>query len=212
MTKILAVSDVERPYLYRAVADDDFGDFDVIISCGDLPYAYLEYLISMSNRDLYFVRGNHAHKPEFSSHDAKNAPLGGIDLHRKTVHTRQGLVLAGIQGSLVYNYGPFQYSQAEMWSMVLLMVPKLLSNFMRYGRFLDIFVTHAPPWGIHDLTDRPHQGIRAFRWLIDVFHPTFHLHGHTRDYLQRTSQRTKVGKTEVMNVTGCKLIDFQRRD
>lgn len=136
--------------------------------------------------------------------------MGGIDLHRKNKQTDQGLLLAGIEGSLTYNHGPFQYSQFEMWWMVLLLVPKLILNFIIHGRFLDILVTHAPPSMIHDLPDRPHQGIKAFRWLIKVFQPEYHLHGHSKDYLKLQPLRTNVGKTKVMNVTGYKLIEFQK--
>ena len=58
--KILAVSDTEVPILYSPSIVQRFRDVDVIISCGDLPYYYLEYMISMLDVPLYYVRGNHA--------------------------------------------------------------------------------------------------------------------------------------------------------
>ena len=76
MTKLLAVSDIESQYIYRAVGGQKFKDLDFIISCGDLPYYYLEYIISMTNRDLYYVRGNHAHKVEMSDKYQRTAPQG----------------------------------------------------------------------------------------------------------------------------------------
>ena len=57
MTKLLAVSDVESQYIYRAVGGQKFKDLDFVISCGDLPYYYLEYIVSLTNRDMYYVRG-----------------------------------------------------------------------------------------------------------------------------------------------------------
>ena len=149
------------------------------------------------------MRGNHA--PE--GRDLKTEPEGGRNLHLTTRITKQGLLLAGIEGSLLYNYGPYQYTQAQMWRLVYRLVPKLLINYMRYGRFLDIFVTHAPPWKIHDQDDLAHQGIKAFRWLIENFKPKFHLHGHTTNYLSNERQVSKLGETTIINVTGYDVIE-----
>ena len=32
---------------------------DAIISCGDLPASYLTFLVTMANRPLFYVHGNH---------------------------------------------------------------------------------------------------------------------------------------------------------
>jgi Icc-related predicted phosphoesterase len=66
--------------------------------------------------------------------------------------------------------------------MVLGLIPALLWNKLLRGRYLDIFVTHSAPEKIQDDTDLPHRGIRAFRWLIKVFKPRLHLHGHVHLY------------------------------
>jgi Icc-related predicted phosphoesterase len=89
-----------------------------------------------------------------------------------------------------------------MWSMVMQLVPALMWNKIRYGRFLDIFVTHAPPWGIHDDTDAAHQGVKAFNWLIETFQPAYHIHGHIHVYNPHMITETKVGKTLVLNTYG----------
>lgn len=208
MTKILAISDVESQYLYKAIGGKIFKDIDFIISCGDLPYHYLEYMVSMSNRDLFYVRGNHAHKVEIGEKRRSKGPQGARDLHMKTIKAPGGVILAGIEGSLLYNYGPHQYSQAQMWNMVFRMIPKMCINYMRHNRFLDILVTHAPPWKINDQEDLPHQGIKAFRWLLEVFRPRYHLHGHTMDYINKEGMRTTFGDTEVINVTGYQIIEI----
>jgi Icc-related predicted phosphoesterase len=203
MAKILAVSDIELPYIYKSIPGKKFKDIDLIISCGDLPYAYLEYILTLLNKDLYFVRGNHA--PE--GRDLKVEPEGARNLHMKTLMTDGGLLLAGIEGSLLYNYGPYQYTQAQMWLMVYRLVPKLIMNYIKYGRYLDVFVTHAPPWNIHDQADLAHKGIKAFRWLIKSFKPKLHLHGHTKDYLSNQRQISRFGETTVINVTGYHVIE-----
>jgi Icc-related predicted phosphoesterase len=208
MNRILAVSDIELPYIYKAVGGNTFKEMDFVISCGDLPDEYLGYIISMLNKDLYYVRGNHAQNSsgQFTPHSQKH--WGGIDLHLRSVQTPGGVILAGIEGSLNYNDGPQQYTQSQMWAMVYRLVPRLFMNYVRANRFLDVFVTHAPPWGINDQPDLPHQGIKAFRWLIEAFRPRLHLHGHVRDYLgQRNPAVTHEG-TRVINVTGYQVVDL----
>lgn len=102
----------------------------------------------------------------------------------------------------MYNHGPYQYTQGEMWSNVFSLVPALLKNRVRYGRYLDVFVSHAPPQGVHDLDDLPHQGIKAFRWLISTFKPAIYLHGHIHIYRSDTEVVTRVGNTTVINSYG----------
>lgn len=207
--KVLAVSDVELDMIYSPLITKRFKDVDLVIGCGDLPYYYLEYIISMLNKPLYFVRGNHA--PRFKEEGIggeRSSPWGGIDLHNRIVRDPSGLLMAGIEGSLNYNNGRFQYSQEEMWSMVLSMVPRLMLNRALYGRYLDIFITHAPPWQIHDKTDLPHRGIKAFRWLIEKFKPTYHLHGHIHIYQQYDVTESQYEKTRVINTYGYKTLQF----
>ena len=209
LMNILAVSDVELGFIYDANIVNRFRHIDLVISCGDLPHYYLEFIISMLDRPLYYVLGNHVSKIEVGVGGERRAPWGAINLHRRVMRTPGGLLLAGIEGCLQYNYGPHQYSQAEMWALVLGLVPGLLINRLIYGRYLDVFVTHAPPWKIHDLEDRPHRGIKAFRWLIETFQPAYHLHGHVHVYRNDIPTVTRVGRTVVINVYGYREITYQ---
>ena len=97
-----------------------------------------------------------------------------------------------------------------MWMHVVRLVPGLLRNRLFYGRFLDIFVTHAPPWGIHDGPDYPHIGIKAFRWLIRVFKPQYHFHGHIHVYKPNMITETQFGATNVVNTYGYRVTEFMR--
>jgi Icc-related predicted phosphoesterase len=202
--KILAVSDVELSFIYSPIIAQRFKDADLVISCGDLPYYYLEYIISMLNVPLYYVYGNHQNLPEIHADGERVKPWGAIHLHRHNICGPGNLLMTGIDGSLQYNFGPYQYSQAEMWGMVLLLVPGLIVNKLRFGRYLDVFVTHAPPWKIHDMDDRPHLGIKAFAWFDRVFQPAYHLHGHIHVYRQDTITETLLGKTKIINAFGYK--------
>ncbi len=210
--KILAVSDEESNLIYSPSIVKRFQDVDLVIGCGDLPYYYLEFIISMLDVPLYFVRGNHASQTEIGSDGERTFPWGAVDLHRRTAHDESGLLMAGIEGSIRYNFGGHQYTQPEMWLMAFLLAPRLLANKLRFGRYLDILVTHAPPWKIHDKEDLPHQGARAFNWLIRTFKPMYHLHGHIHIYRNDTITQTQVGDTRVINTFGYRELTIAAPD
>ena len=172
--KILGISDTEIAFIYSPMVVERFADVDLVISCGDLPYYYLEYIISMLNIPLYYVRGNHASRVEFGTTTTRTSPWGGVDLHKKVVEDDSGLLLAGLEGCVTYNDGPYQYTQNQYWRSVFRLVPRLLLNKARLGRYLDIFVAHAPPWKIHAMNDPAHIGVKAFNWLMKVFQTFLH--------------------------------------
>jgi len=207
--KILALSDVELPAVYSTRIRELFPDVDLVISCGDLPYYYLEYVLSSLDIPLYYVHGNHVTEVLQVSGETRAEPWGAVNLHRKVVYDRKlDLILAGIEGSLRYSQNPHQYSQARMWWMVLGLIPALLWNKLLRGRYLDIFVTHSAPEKIQDDTDLPHRGIRAFRWLIKVFKPRLHLHGHVHLYTPIKPWKTRFAQTLVVNAYGFREISW----
>lgn len=205
--KVLSLSDTIIPFVYSPQVRRRFADVDLVVGCGDLDYYYLEYVYDALGVPLFFVRGNHDKVVEYSGGGQRTAPGGGVNLHRR-LHNYRGLLLAGVEGSLRYRPGRFQYSQAEMWGHVLSLVPGLMANRLRYGRFLDVLVTHAPAAGIHDRPDLPHQGIQAFRWLLRVFEPAYHLHGHVHIYHPQTVSETRFGRTTVINCFGFREINL----
>ncbi len=199
---LLSISDKRYKLIHSPQVRERFPDVDFVIACGDLPYYYLEYIFETLEVPLFFVRGNHNHLEEFHAAGVRRSPQGALDLHQRNVHW-QGILLAGVEGSVRYNNrGYFQYTQSEMWGHVITLVPRMLLNRMRYGRYLDIFVSHAPPWEIHDKPDLTHQGIKAFRWLLKVFQPQYHFHGHVHVYQVDTQTETQLGATRVINTYG----------
>jgi Icc-related predicted phosphoesterase len=207
--KLLCLSDVESLAVYSANIRDRFGTADAVISCGDLPYPYLEYVISMLDIPLYYVHGNHLTIIETHPDELRLHPWGGMDMHRKVFYDKEhDFLVAGIEGSLIYNKGPKQYSQRRMWLMVLEMVPKLLLNKLRYGRYLDCFISHSPPAGIHDQEDYAHRGVHAFRWLLRWFSPKLHLHGHVHLYMPTQKRESIFHKTRVVNAYKYFELDF----
>ncbi len=205
---VLTLSDIPIGFIYSEQVRTRFRHIDVVLSCGDLPYYYLEYIISMLDVPLYFVRGNHAKLVEYTSGGPRTHPWGATDMHRRVIDHR-GLLLAGVEGSIRYNRGPFQYTQWQMWGHVVRLVPALLQNRLRHGRYLDVFMSHAPPWGIHDQHDLPHHGVKAFRWFLRTFKPAYHIHGHIHVYRPDTTTVTRFHETWVINTYGYRELVIQ---
>jgi Icc-related predicted phosphoesterase len=195
---ILAVSDEVDPLVYSDHVRDRFRHVDLVLSCGDLPYSYLDYIVSMLDVPLYGVRGNHDCGQGFAGAAGESFAWNGANLHGRVVRS-QGLLLAGLEGSRCYNYGPCQYSEAGMLLQVARLAPRLLANKARYGRYLDVLVTHAPPRFIHDQEDPCHRGFATFRWFMRAFRPRYLLHGHVHLYDQRQIATTQFHDTVVLN-------------
>lgn len=205
--KILALSDKLVPFIYSSQLRSRFSGTDLVLGCGDLPYYYLEFVLDSLDIPLFFVRGNHDVLVEHSSEAQRTKPDGATDLHAR--HARYcGLMLAGVEGSHKYREGPFQYTQTGMWRHVFWLVPGLFRNRLAHGRYLDIFITHSPPMGMHDQVDLPHQGIKAFRWLVDSFQPAYYFHGHVHIIGTAENVVGQIGRTRVINSFGYHEIEF----
>jgi len=206
--KILSISDKVVPIIYSSQIRGRFGDVDLVLACGDLPYSYQEFIISSLNKPLAFVHGNHDPEFEYGPGEPRAYPHGGLNLHRNVMEVK-GLLLAGVEGSIRYSENSrYQYTQGEMWGHVLRMIPGLLWNKLARGRYLDIFVSHAPPAGIHDQDDFAHQGIAAFRWLLETFQPRYHFHGHIHLYHPDAIIETQLGRTTVINTYQYRVTDY----
>jgi Icc-related predicted phosphoesterase len=204
--KILAVSDVVVDRLYSVQIAEHFRGVDMVLGCGDLPFEYLEFLVSVLNAPLLYVPGNH--DPQFN---AKNpaARADGCDLLDQRVTRVKGLNLAGLGGSIRYKPDPpNQYTQAQMYLRAISILPGLLRQRVQTGGGLDIMIAHSPPHGIHDDCDTAHVGFLAFRDFIRVFKPRYFLHGHTLVYKSNLLPPvTQVGGTTVINVYPYRLIE-----
>jgi len=203
--KILAVSDMVVDWIYSPKIRLLLSDTELAIGCGDLPIDYLEYIVSALDIPVFYVHGNHSLSETGKVSDRNSR--GSIDLHGKVIRFN-GYTFAGVEGSIRYNNGIYQSSQFDMWLNVIMLIPSLLTNRIKYGRYLNVFVSHAASWGIHDQPDLPHQGIKAFCWLITHFKPDYHLHGHIHVYRPDTITITEYGKTKVINTYGYQKIEL----
>jgi Icc-related predicted phosphoesterase len=208
--KILAISDEVVDFIYSPAVKDRFGDVDLIVGCGDLPFYYLEFVVSILNKPLYMVPGNHdAHNQYMSDGRILDHAEGTINIDGELAN-ENGILLAGLGGSIRYRPdGVHQYTQSEMKGRLLSMTPSLILNRLRQGRFLDILITHSAPRNIHDSNDAAHVGFEAFNSFIKWFKPRFLLHGHSHVYQSNAVTRTVVGETEVLNVYPYRLIEWE---
>ncbi|MBN1995284.1 MAG: metallophosphoesterase [Anaerolineae bacterium] len=207
--KILFVSDRVVNRLYSPKITERYHDIDLIVGCGDLPYYYLEYIVSMLNVQLVYVHGNHDPEREYLPDGTSIAgPGGGINLHSVT-RLEKNLLLAGLEGSIRYKRGKFQYTQTEMWLNVFSLAPKLYLNKLRYGRYLDILVAHSPPYGIHNGEDHTHIGFEAFLWLMKTFKPRYLIHGHRHVYNPCEVTETQYRETKVINIYPFKILEIE---
>lgn len=205
--KILAVSDQIVDRLYSAQVAERFRDVKLILGCGDLPYEYLEFLVSALNIPLLYVPGNH--DPGYHAGRRETLVEGGIFLDRR-VERIKGLNIAGIGGSIRYKPdGPNQYTQNEMYSRVLRFLPRALWHTRRNGGVLDILIAHSPPRGIHDEEDGAHVGFTSFQYLLRRLKPRYFLHGHTLVYKSNiVPPVTEMGPTTIINVYPYRVIDI----
>lgn len=199
--KVLCISDTEMPQLENAAnLRRQYSDIDLIISCGDLPTAYLDFITTITSAPLFYVRGNHD-----EHYDEK--PPGGINLHNH-ITTYRGLTFAGLEGSIRYNKGTIQYTQAEMHLMVARMGPKIAMNRVRRGHGIDIFVAHSPARNIHDGEDYPHRGFDGFLNFMKWYKPRYMIHGHVHTWDRRKTVRTEYESTCIININPFTLLEI----
>ncbi len=201
--RVLAVSDQVNEQLYGPAVMQVACDVDLVLSCGDLPSDYLEYILSTLNVPLLYVMGNHG-----GAGGDKPEPEGAENIDGRLVESK-GLWIAGLEGSMRYNNRPlYQYTETQMRAKIARLSPALMLNRLQSGRYLDILITHAPPFGIHDGTDLPHHGFKSLVWFIDHYQPRYVIHGHMHVYDNREPVVTQRGKTTIVNTYGYRILDI----
>lgn len=205
--KILAVSDQVVERLYDLIPQGHFRDVNLLVGCGDLPYEYLEHMVSALNLDLLYVPGNH--DPAYDPRSGASRVQGGMNLDLRTYRFK-GLLLAGFGGSVRYRPdGPNQHTQTDAFARAAMLVPALLLARWRYRKPLDVLITHSPPYGIHDDESAAHRGLKAINWLLSWTRPRFHLHGHVHALRRNLSPDIiHLGPTSIINVFPYRVIEL----
>jgi hypothetical protein len=139
-----------------------------------------------------------------------------------------GLRFAGLGGCRRYSPGPNQYSDRQFARRARSL--RLRARWhsargwhsaggwhsegwhsaggWRRGWGIDVLLTHAPPRGIGDGADPPHQGFAALHGVVAALQPSVLLHGHVLPYDAAAPDRA-IGRTAVCNVTGRHLLDIR---
>ena len=224
--KILCVSDFVDPLIYNQEVKKTLPDIDAILCAGDLPMDYVDFIVSVFNKPTFFIFGNHNLKEFHYYH--KTDQDANVDMYKRDRVEQQHfhgakylgfktcvesslmitdpktgkkspLLIAGASGSLKYNNGLNQYTDFKMKLLLLKMAPSLIKNKIKYGRYLDIFLTHASPRHIHDKEDPCHRGFECYNWFIQKFHPRFMIHGHIHLYDMREKRISEHNGTQVIN-------------
>lgn len=214
--KILAVADEVSSYLYKERFDkdhfeDQYGEIDAIVSCGDLKPTYLQFLSSVFQEELYYVRGNHdsRYKPGKDGYRG----LVNLDGTLKTIQTNNGsdrqFTIAGMEGSIYYSPDQqrVQYTEWQMkrriWKLQLSMKLKQLVGPCS----LDIFVAHSDRYR-DSVPQGAHRGFKSFNTFFKKVEPKVFLHGHTHHYCDVPEQEI-FHNTRVINVVGYKVVEVE---
>jgi Icc-related predicted phosphoesterase len=187
---------------------------DLVLGCGDLPFDYLEYLVSRLDVPLLYVPGNHdgSLRPidttftPLRTESPVLGPLGCTNVDGRLVEA-SGLRIAGLGGSIRYKEGPNQYTQGQMGRRALRLEVRIRLKRVSHGRKLDILMTHAPPFGLAEAKDSAHVGFVAFLRLIRHFQPALAFHGHVHAY-GRVMPERRLGATRVINVVPWRVIEI----
>ena len=195
--KILLVSDEEDQYLWDFYKPGRLKGIDLILSAGDLKAEYLSFLVTMANRPLLYVHGNH------DGGYAQRPPEGCQCIDGKLV-TVGGLRILGLGGSALYNGGPHQYTEKQMRRRIHRLRLKLT-----LAGGVDIVLTHAPVRGFGDEDNMTHRGFEAFLPLLDQYKPRYLVHGHIHQRYGANRPRCyQYNETTIVNATGRYILEF----
>lgn len=189
--KILAISDVPSKALWEYDTRKYLEGIDLILSCGDLPKKYLEYLTNFTAAPILYVHGNH-------DENYKDQEPGGCICVDDSVYVWKGLRIMGLGGCMRYNRQEhYQYTEREMRHRVR----KLWWQAHRAGG-VDLLLTHAPAAGLNDGTDTAHKGFACFHNVLDEYEPKWFVHGHMHlNYSANLPRVCKRNNTTVINAT-----------
>ncbi len=197
--KILFISDEPVPILWDYFDSTRLEGIDIIISCGDLPPQYLSFLATFFTGPVLYVHGNH-------DECYVKTPPDGCTCIDGRIYEFDGVRIAGLGGCMKYKKGTFLYTERQMFLRIIRLYCKI---FLHKG--LDIFVTHAPAYGLNDGEDLPHRGFRCFNYLLQRFHPKYFVHGHMH-FSYNYSQKRICEYNNITVINACEqyVLEYQR--
>ena len=199
--RILAVSDEENKALWDFYQPGKLAGIDLILSAGDLKPEYLSFLVTMANRPLLYIHGNH-------DKGYLNNPPEGCDCVEDRVVTVKGLRIIGLGGTMIHNEGFNSFNERQMERRI-----RKLRGKIRKAGGVDIILTHAPVRGYGDEDYISHRGYEAFLKLIEEYRPAVLVHGHVhKSYTSSFERCLRCGDTQIINASGSYIFDFPDRN
>ena len=195
--KILLIADKEEKFLWDYYNPKRTEGVDLILSAGDLKPMYLEFLTTVVNRPLLYVRGNHDDYYEVKP------PQGCVCIEDK-VYDFHGLRILGLGGSMKYNDRANMYTEEQMEKRVRKADRQIV---LKNG--FDILLTHAPAKGYGDMDDLPHSGFDCFNSLLIKYKPSYMFYGHChKTYGGFEREMTHESGTRLINAYGHYIVDI----
>ena len=229
--KILLISDTEERSLWdnwTGATAERLADVSLILSAGDLKAEYLEFLVTMLNVPLVYVRGNHDgmydERPPEGCEDADGRV---VEIECGSGSSKHKIRILGLGGSMRYNDNASDmYTEREMETrvkraeravrkcrrkdMVMSLIKPADNGSDEKGNpAFDILLTHAPCRGYGDMEDLPHRGFECFNGLLNKYSPQLHCYGHVhREYGEMKGSLRHPSGTLLINGSGYHIIDF----
>lgn len=200
--KLLLVADQESRFIWDHFDPKRFEDIDLILSSGDLKSEYLSFLVTMINKPLFYVHGNH------DTEYLTKPPDGCESIDGMLVNFR-GLRILGLGGSMRYgtdpkcSVPPFQFSEKDMERRV-----RRLNGRIARSKGFDLLLTHSPARGICDGTDLCHTGFAALSGLLERWKPAHMVHGHMHMGFGRGKRFIMHGETKVIDAFDYHILEI----
>ncbi len=197
--KVMFIADEESKAMWDYYDPRRTEGVELIISCGDLKPSYLEFLETMVNCPLLYVKGNHDRQY------AQQPPLGCVCIDDR-VYDYKGLRILGLGGSMRYNPDTdCQFSEEEMQARIR----KVNRQIVLMNGF-DLLVTHAPAKGYGDMDDLPHRGFDCFNTLMEKWKPKYMVHGHVHQTYSYKFERERQHSsgTKIINAYESYILDI----
>lgn len=201
--KVMFIADEESKSMWDYYDPSRTEGVELIISCGDLKPSYLEFLESMVNCPLLYVKGNHDRQY------AQQPPLGCVCIDDR-VYDYKGLRILGLGSSMRYNpEAECQCSEEKMQARIR----KVNRQIVLMNGF-DLLVTHAPARGYGDLDDLPHRGFDCFNTLLEKWKPKYMVHGHVHQTYSYKFERERMhpSGTKIINAYESYILDIGSDD
>lgn len=198
--RVMVIADMVHPYVYRSGFPLGLPEIDLVLSAGDIPGYFLEFLASTLPVPVVYVPGNH-NDEYINEGQGRKLPQGVINAHGRVIRVA-GLRVAGWGGVPRYRDGENQFTDSQArWGL------GKLSLRSRGG--VDILLTHAPPAGPHAGSDYAHRGCPQINGFMARRHPKLVIHGHIHEYEgKKVSYTDGATGAQVINAYGYHILEL----